>query len=81
MRTLVSFGTIAVILSTFMWHANYIFALNQNSLLLPPQQQRIDIVNVDNSNITKKFTLIADEKVVTIYPNNFSIPKRKLVYS
>ncbi len=64
MHTFRLLGTTAVILSLFMWHANHAFALNQNSpLLLPDQQKNDNIVNVDNSNITRKFILIAYEKV------------------
>jgi nitrite reductase (NO-forming) len=76
MHTFRLLGTTAVILSLFMWHANHAFALNQNSSLplLPYQQKNDNIVNIDNSKITRKFILIADEKVVTISPNNFFYP-------
>ena len=68
MRTFTSFGTIATILSLLVCNANHAFALNQNSTLLPSQNQRNDVVNVYKSNIIKKFTLIADETVVKISP-------------
>src|ERR1051325_764404 len=67
----VSFGAM-MILSTVIWHANYAFALEQNSPLSQQQQQN-DNINHE-SNITKKFTLIADENVVKISPNNFFHP-------
>ena len=69
--TSVSLGAM-MILSTVIWHANYAFALEQNSPL-SQQQQKNDNINHE-SNITKKFTLIADEKVVKISPNNFFHP-------
>jgi nitrite reductase (NO-forming) len=72
--TFASVGIVAVIITlpTFMVDANHAFALNQNSLL-SQQQQKNDNINQD-SNITKKFTLIADENVVKISPNNLFHP-------
>jgi hypothetical protein len=71
--TSVSIVAVIIILSTVIWHANYAFALEQNSLLSQQQQKNYNI-NEENNNITKKFTLIADENVVRISPNNLFHP-------
>ena len=64
-----------VILSTIIWHTNHdALALEQNSSLLQQQKKGNITDNNNSSNITKKFTLIADEKVVKISPNNFFHP-------
>ena len=55
------------ILLTFIWHANFAFAL---------EGKNDNIIN--DTNITKKFTLIADENVVRLSPNNFFHPSEML---
>ena len=69
--TSVSVATI-IALSTVVWSVSYAFASEQNSLLSQQQQQDSNISQ--DSNITKKFTLIANEKVVKISPNNLFHP-------
>ena len=64
-----------VILSTIIWHTNHdALALEQKSLLLQQQKNGNITDNNNSNNITKKFTLIADENVVKISPNNFFHP-------
>jgi hypothetical protein len=49
-------------MATFIWNANYAFAVEVKN------------DNINDTNITKKFTLIADENVVRLLPSNFFHP-------
>ena len=60
---LMSFEIAILLTSSFYYYPNQVFALQQNPLL-----QKND--NINDNNITKKFTLIADENIVRISPNN-----------
>ena len=55
---------IAILLTSSCYYSNYVFALQQQNPLL----QKND--NINDNNITKKFTLIADENIVRLSPNN-----------
>jgi hypothetical protein len=60
---LMSFEIAILLTSSCYYYPNQVFALQQNPLL-----QKND--NINDNNITKKFTLIADENIVRISPNN-----------